>query len=167
MSDTAEEVADLRQFEIIDHNIAAGYVTYIVDLWDGVRKDPAVSITRYIGVWREEKLEKEDGEAFDPSFWAPKTSRYSYRNNPVPEPLAWERIEVVRAADQELLRFKSEQALELGEGDSYLYGSRRNRVELYKKFMDAIDTLANNPDDEAAWQDVEQYRNYNARLHEK
>ena len=161
------EVPDLRQFEIVDHNIAAGYVTYIVDLWDGDRNDPTVSINRYIGTWRGENLEKEDGEAFDPSFWPKDRSRYTYRNRPSPDPLVWERLETVKEADQQLLRFKQDQENQLGDNSRYLYGGAQRRVELYQKFMDAIDVLAKRPDDEEAWKHVTRWRNFNARLHEK
>jgi len=167
MSST-EEVVDLRHFEIIDHNIAAGYVTYIVDLWEGNRNDPTVNVVRHIGVWLGEVLEKEDGEAFDPSFY-PKgsPSRYVYKNKPDnPPPLVWETIEVVKKADAELVRFKNDQQSELAEG-RYRYGSAQRRAELYQAFMNAIDYLAKWPEDEHSWKAVDAWRNYNARLHEK
>jgi len=169
MSNTAEEVVvDERQSEIIDHNIAAGYVTYIVDRWEGDRNDPTVSVTRYIGVWRDDQLEKPDGEAFDPPFWPTEKSRYSYRSEPDnPKPLVWQTVETMKEADQELVRFKNDQNNELGEGSRYQYGSAKRRSELYQEFMDAIDTLAKFPENEEAWKKVERWRNFNARLHEK
>ena len=53
MSTTEKDVTQ-KNFEVVDHNIAAGYVTYIVDLWEGDRNDPATTVTRHIGVWRGE-----------------------------------------------------------------------------------------------------------------
>jgi len=165
MSSTEEVAVDLKQFEIVDHNIAVGYVTYIVDMWDGDKADPTVSVVRRIGVWRGEQLEKEDGEAFDPDFWGDRT-RYSYRIEPNPKPLVFEILETVKEADKELVRFKNDQEGELGQG-KYRYGAAQRRAELYQAFMDAIDTLAKWPENEAAWKAVEKWRNYNARLHEK
>jgi len=166
MSSTAEEKVDLKRFEIYDHNVTSEYVTYMVDLWEGDRKDPAVSVTRYIGVWHGEQLEKEDGEAFDPDFWGDR-NRYSYRIEPIPRPLMWHVVEETKKADKELLQFKNDQQNELGEGRLYRYGASQKRAELYQLFMNAIDTLAKWPEDEAAWKHVERWRNYNARLHEK
>jgi len=168
MSNTAEEVVvDERQSEIIDHNIAAGYVTYIVDRWEGDRNDPTVGVVRYIGVWRDDQLEKPDGEAFDPPFWPKDKSRYSYRTEPdSPKPLVWQQVEITKEADHELVRFKNDQESELAEG-KYRYGSAARRSELYQKFMDAIDTLAKWPENEEAWKVVDRWRSYNAKLHEK
>jgi len=167
MSSTEEKV-DLRHFEIYDHNVTSEYVTYMVDLWEGDRNDPTVSVVRYIGVWLGEVLEKEDGEAFDPSFYPKDPSRYVYKNKPNnPPPLVWEVVAVVKEADQELVKFKNDQQNELGEGRLYRYGASQKRAELYQLFMNAIDTLAKWPEDEAAWKHVERWRNYNARLHEK
>lgn len=168
MSSTVEQQPDLRQAEIIDHNIAAGYVTYIVDRWDGDKDDATVDVVRYIGVWSEGVLEKEDGEAFDPPFWPPRGSYYSYQNKPNdPPPLVWEKIETVKAADQELVRFKNDQEGTL-HVPSYSYGgAAKRRAELYQAFLGAIDILAKRPEDQWAWEKVDAWRNYNARLHEK
>jgi hypothetical protein len=164
VSSVSDEVVDLKKFEIFDHNITSEYVTYIVDLWEGDKNDPAVSITRYIGVWRGDQLEKEDGEAFDPDFWGESRSRYTYRLEPKPKPLAWTTVETVKEADKELLSFKTQQENMLNKNQYY---GKNRRAELYQEFLDAIDILALWPDREDMWKKVEAYRRYNAHSHEK
>lgn len=165
---TVDEKPDLRQAEIIDHNVAAGYVTYIVDRWDGDKDDPTVAIVRFIGVWKEEDLETEERGAFDPLFWPKDVSRYSYRNEPTDPPaLHWHMLESVKEADKELVKFKNDHENMTGESSQFTYGSQKKRVDLYREFLDAIDLLAKYPDNEEAWARVERWRNYNARLYEK
>jgi hypothetical protein len=54
-----------------------------------------------------------------------------------------------------------------GKIQGYSYGESRRKKNLYIQFIEAIDVLAADPDNEAAWLAVDAYRNYNAGLHEK
>jgi hypothetical protein len=147
-----------RHIDIIDHNIVGEeYVTYIVDMWAGDRTDPAVDITRYLGCWNASDLVNADGESNDPDFWGGR-DRYSYYTRPTPRPITWETLGEKKKGQSDAKSFKKIQ--ETLTGDSY--GSS----ELYKKFLDAIDTVAGDPDNEAAWAAIDAYRRGQALQYE-
>lgn len=158
---TAEETT--TQFEIIDHNITPEYVTYIVDLWVGNRHDPAVGIMRHIGVWHSEDLETEERGAFDPDFAAVHPNRY--RSQPKPEPLLWDTLEEVKAAEKDAERFKNEQNAALNT-EGYSYNRDKTHDGLYARFLDAVDVLAADGENVEAWLAVDQFRDYSAKKHE-
>jgi|SRR6516225_1889895 hypothetical protein len=168
MSTTEKDVTQ-KNFEVVDHNIAAGYVTYIVDLWEGDRNDPATTVTRHIGVWRGESLEKEDGEAFDPD-WLDTSSSYSkYRWRPVPkpEPVVWEQIEQV-SGDKEAMKAREDyKNLTTKQEDRYYSTAHNTQVDAYEAFMTAVDRVAEDDTDEAAWKTIEQWRMKHAMKHER
>lgn len=157
-----------EQYEIQDHNIAAGYVTYIVDLWTGDASDPAVGVERWIGVWHENDLESEELGGFDPDF---NRTRYGYRREPKPEPLVWEQVEVIKEADDAARRMQreSEQLLDDNDDGGYNYQRMKTKPvrDLYQAFIDAIERLAVDDTDEEAWTAVEAWRSHNALRHEK
>jgi hypothetical protein len=168
VSEATENEVDLKQSKIYDHNITEGYVTYIVDMWEGDEKDPTVGISRYVGVWRAEQLEVDD-VAIDPDFWgSARMQRYTYRNSPTPQPLVWELMEEIKTPDKELVKFKRDQEHALHK-PSYGSGGAVRRADLYNEFLRAIDFIAKYPnsDNKAQWDAIEAYRGYNARLHER
>lgn len=161
------------RFEIIDHNVVPDmYVTYIIDKWNGDKDDPAVSVVRYIAVFRAEQLENEAGEAFDPDF-TKDGGRYSYRDNDKiePKPLTWEPLETIKTADKESAQFSGDYDDMTGDDDGgynrYSYGAMAKRKQLYEKMMAAIDVLAERPEDQFAWAAVDEYRALSALQHEK
>lgn len=172
---SAADTETKNGFEIIDHNIVPDlYVTYIVDTWEGDRNDPATQINRYIGVWKAEDLESEERGAFDPDFgemldrYGYRRSRYSRRstNKDEPEPLVWEHLDVTKEADSDARSMRQEYE-SITDPNGYAYGSQRIHKDLYNAFLDAVDTLAEDPDNEQAWEAVTKFRQYQALKHEK
>lgn len=155
---------EATQFEIIDHNIAAGYVRYIVDLWEGDRTDPAVGVTRYIGVWNENVLETEERGAFDPDFTSARGSYYGSRMKP--PALVWAEIGETKKQVREAEQFKH-QLKSLMNNDRYSYGARQSEKDRFQKFMAAIDKLATDNSDQEAWEAVHAWRERLALAHEK
>lgn len=156
--------------DTVDHLIStmSGAVIYIVDLWEGSKTDPATEIKRYIGLWRDEQLENEQGEAFDPDFTDTQiVHRYSGGSYIKPEPVVWELIETIKTADRGALDFKSQQDhLLQGKHSTYNYTAGKES-QLYIAFIAAIDVLAEDPENEEAWAAVQAWRDYRAGLHEK
>jgi hypothetical protein len=165
MTEVAESTV---QFEIIDHNVIPDqYIVYIVDLWDGNKNDPAVGVNRYIGVWKWDVLEDEQGDALDPSFASADLGRYSMSRSIKPEPLHWDHLEVMKAADRESERFKQDSDhASNAEYHRYSPSSKRS-AELYNEFLIGIDMLAKDENNEQAWEMVEKYRTYQAQKNEK
>jgi hypothetical protein len=162
MSATEERT---HKWEIVDHDVhqMSGLVAYVVDVWEGDKNDPATSITRHYGVWDGDKLETEDGTAFDPDFWP--ENAYSYRPRPKPEPLVWESLNEVKKADSGARTFKRDQERMLDTGHSY--GEAGKQRLLYSTFMNAIDVIAADPDNAEAWAAVDAWRDYRAMQYEK
>lgn len=158
-------------FDTIDVNIIPDlYVTWIVDIWEGNRNDPATQIDRYIGVWRADVLEDDEGNARDPEFKAGRADDYSssYRISRAiePAPLHWDQIDTPKKADAEARQYRRESEAYADAG-AYRYGSERVRAELYQKFMAAIEVLGTDPNNEEAWAAVEAWRMHDATKHEK
>lgn len=167
MSTTEAEQA--TNYLVIDHNVTEGgqYVTYIVDLWQGRLDDPATQITRYIALFRGDDLETEDGEAIDPDWAGVDLHRHWAMEHSIkPTPLVWETVEKTKHADRDAEQYRDQQAGMLSDR-GYAYGEAATKKKLYQAFIEAIDVLATDPENEAAWETVEKYRNYNAKLHEK
>lgn len=156
---------EVTQFEILDHNIAAGYVTYIVDLWKGDRTDPAVGVTRYIGVWDENVLETEERGAFNPDFISASGSYYA-ASRMKPPAILWSEIAETKKQVREAEQFKS-QLKNLMSNDQYSYGARQSEKDRFQKFMSAIDKLATDNSDQEAWEAVHAWRERLALAHEK
>lgn len=156
---------EATQFEILDHNIAAGYVTYIVDLWEGDRTDPAVGVTRYIGVWDENVLETEERGAFNPDFTSASGSYYS-GSRMKPPALVWTEIGQTKKQVREAEQFKS-QLNNLMNNDRYSYGVAASTKDRFQKFMAAIDKLATDNSDAEAWEAVHAWRERLALAYEK
>jgi hypothetical protein len=155
-------------YEILDRNVTTDYVTLIVDVWEGDRNDPAVQVERYIGVWRIEDL--DDG-ASDPNFSEVDTThsryRYSHDDGGVkPAPLAWTVIETTKEADKQARSAKKE-AMDWEDPESYVGWGENRKKELYIAFLDAIDTLAEDPTNEQALAAVDAFRSHSALKHEK
>lgn len=166
MTPAISEGSDIS-YETIDVNIVPdAYVTWIVDLWKGKKNDPATEVKRYIGVWRAEQLETEEGEALDPVF---KNDRYyglDHAKSITPQPMVWVPMETVKAADRDAEKFReqSESAMDT----SYMgYGSVATRKQKYIAFMDAIDVLATDPENKDAWTAVDAFRQHQALEHER
>jgi hypothetical protein len=150
-------------FEVIDHNIIPDlYVTLIVDCWIGNRNDPAVAVDRYLGVWRADDLESEQGEAMDPTY------KVDWRQiEATPKPLTWTVVEHIQQPDRELLSFKK-QSDEILDPESYAgYGSAATHKRQYREFMEAIDRVAADESDDEAWATIDAFRKHQALQHEK
>jgi len=153
-----------HRWEILDHNIMPdSYVTYIVEAWRGNKSDPATEIVTYIGVWRGDQLETDERGAFDPNFDDVfKAERYgtisSYHFKP--RPLAWSMIETTQESDHSALQHRdAEEALTGDRG--YLgahYGGRSSNGVTYEMFLEAIEAVAVNEEDEEAWDKIENWR---------
>lgn len=156
-------------YDTIDINIIPdSYVTWIVDVWTGNRNDPAVGVTRYIGVWRGEDLEDAEGNAIDPDFSQLSERRYSWDRQIKPHPLHWHALETVKESEGDARSFKNDVESMSPDNRSYTYNSKlRRKAELYQEFLKAIDILAASPEDVYAWAAVEAWRQHNAQLHEK
>jgi len=154
MSEETEEPT--WQYEIIDHNVTPDqeYVTLILDIWMGDRNDLATGIDRYIGVWRGSALETDEGEAINPSF--EKHSWRRYVPEPKPDTLVWEKMESIKEVDRDAQSHQTESAA-LMSGSYFGYDSGIKEGQ-YESFLDAIDRLAENYEDESAWEAVNNWR---------
>lgn len=166
---TRAEVA-IPQFLIIDHNVIPDqYVTYIVDLWEGDLRDPATSVLRYIGTWRAEDLEKEDGQAFDPDFLAYQNARYG--RYPDPKPLLWEQLEdkPVKGGDESARTARNDEELLTDPARAEGYSGHRVKAqqEQYAAFWDAIDRIDAGEDSDDLWNTIDTWRLRYQMLHEK
>lgn len=149
------------QYETIDVNIVPDlYVTWIVDLWQGEKTDPATAITRYIGVWRAEVLENEKGEAIDPVFSEKMLGAYNALRYISPTPMHWQALESIKEADSEAQNFRSQMEDALRPRERFDYNRREHIEERspMEEFMDAIDRLAVDDTDQEAWAIVQARR---------
>ena len=162
-------------YEIIDHNVIPDlYVTYIVDLWEGDKTDPATEVSRFIALFAAGELETEEGVAFDPNFEAVspgyRTSYYS-KHSPrelVPEALVWDTVETIKEADKESLRYKEETERLLKRSESTYSGAKHNaEVDRYQAFLDAIDRLAAGDESEETYTAIDAWRNRLVERYEK
>jgi hypothetical protein len=148
--------ADINVIELGRSRIA-DYVTVIVEAWIGERTDPATEVTRYAAMYRAEEApehlplkEKWSGIELD-------------RDDPH---LLWKEVETVQKADREWIRARDIH-LSMENPEQYRYGSAARMGELYREFLDAIDTLAIDKDNEEAWNKVQEFRQYQALKNEK
>lgn len=158
-------------YDTVDINIIPDqYVVWIVDIWEGNESDPATQIDRYIGVWRADVLEDDEGNAKDPVFLADRANQYatSYRMHNIinPAPLHWDQLETPKKADEDARRYRQESE-QYADEKAYRYGSERVRATLYQQFMAAIEVLGQDPSNEEAWQKVEEWRMHDATKHER
>lgn len=155
-------------YEILDHNIVPdSYVTYIVDLWDGERKDPATSVYTYIGVWRGDDLENEEQGAFDPDFSKAEDS-YGHiefrRYNP--RPLLWKHLDTPTKGNDDAKQHRDAHE-RLTEQNGYTPPAWRLGASSYEQFLAAIDTVAENYEDEEAWKIIDSWRERQLRHDER
>jgi hypothetical protein len=153
--------------EIVDHNIVGDeYVTYIVDLWQGDRNDPSTHVERYIGTWRADALETEERGAFDPDFTFPELSRhdtanisiYYFRSGNV-RPLQWDNLETVQKADEDVLQHRRAHEQLTDQNGHVPYAWRMSGVTAtYEGFLNAIDRVSENEEDEEAWDIIDNWR---------
>jgi hypothetical protein len=135
------------------------YVVIICDAWKGDRDDPAVGISRYIAMFPAESA-PEELELSDQSYG------YKLKEQDRRNVLAWEQVEEIKKQDDDARNYAATQD-NLLDPEGYSYGENRRKKGLYIQFIEAIDILAVDPDNEPAWAAVEAYRSYNAGLHEK
>lgn len=155
------------QYEIIDHNIIPdSYVTYIVDIWEGDRNDPATGVGRYIGVWNGDDLETEEQGAFDPDFTMARSKR-KWDPKPTPEPLHWALLEETKKPDRSAENHRDQEQNLTKKKEGYYQNKQNRAVDLYTAFLDAIDTLAEDDTNEQAWRAVEAWRSRLNDEHEK
>lgn len=144
-------------FDVLDHHVTPGmeYVTLIVDVWRGDRKDPATAVDRYLGLWSGESLENGDGEAVDPSF-----SQHGWKGVvPNPEPLVWECFEHIKTADRTAESHKEQTDRLQKRNDGYGSTHHNRQVDLYEAFLEAIERVAVDDTDEEAWTAITAWRN--------
>jgi hypothetical protein len=154
-------------FLIVDHEIAQNtdLVIYVLDVWQGDREDPAVGVARYMGVFKGEDLTTDDGEALDPDFSKWKPGYYNEKKI-IPQPLFWETLEEIKKGDRDAENFKR-QTEGLLLKDDYSFGSRHVERTLYQGFVEAIDILAVDGENEEAWAAVNKYREHKALEYER
>ena len=172
---TTEEHSKIN-WDVIDANIIPDlYVTWIVDIWQGHRHDPATTIMRYLGVWRTDQLEKEDGEAVDPDLSGAGGSRSRYGASEYdikPRPIHWTRLETIKLGDSEAESYKESQqgyarAAERAGENTWQPHGKATKAVMYTAFLDAIDVLASDPTNEAAWAAVDEWRGTTALENER
>jgi len=153
---------------IVDHEVleSAGLVTYVVDVWRGDKDDPAVAVTRYLGVWDADDLVGEDDEALTPTISLRNPGGYSESLTQKPQAKIWEQLKTVKAADQDARQFKSHDEHMMSDS-GYMYGERRLEREKYQNFMRALDVLSVDETNEEAWALVDEWRKYQALKYEK
>lgn len=151
---------------VVDHEVAQNtdLVIYVLDVWQGDRKDPAVGVSRWMGVFKGEDLTTDDGEALDPDFSKYKPG-YS-EGKIIPQPLFWQLLEEIKKEDREAERYKSQTAALLAR-DDYSYGTRLKEKTLYQGFVEAIDILAVDGENAEAWAAVDAYREHKALEYER
>jgi hypothetical protein len=139
----------------------AGLLSVVFDAWVGDKEDPAVRVGRYILVVVDDdeitgkiKLERTYQGSVDLAGYG-KPSGVK----------VFEQIETIKDVDKSALDHQRQH--DNLANTERLYGTQRRQSELYNAFMDAIDTLAESPDDKTAWKTVEEYRRHYAEMHEK
>ena len=163
-------MAERLNYEILDHNIAAGYVSYIVEMWNGDdRTALAAEVNQYLFLWDAENeiFTGPDDVALDPDFG--QVDRYGeFRpENRAHSPLVSQKIRKVKEADRDALNFEKTQRDKLDPEGYRGYGSSGTDKDMYVSFMDAIDAVGQNEDDEAAWQKIDAWFTRRASLMEK
>jgi hypothetical protein len=133
------------------------YVTIILDVWKGDRDDPAVEVIRYLSLFSVEEA---------PEVFLFNDGYYSTRLKEAQKPIIWKEIGHQKTAVQEAKQHKG-QYEQMTREDRYGYGVVSRDKERYMAFMDAIDALHEDPQDEEAWKKVDSWRSHMATLHEK
>lgn len=160
MSSTAEETK--YHAEIIQHETGdgTGYVIYIFDWWEGNRNDPAVSVHRFIAVYDGEAMEE------DPDFAVRSRYRYGIGEGPdvKPVPLHMATLGTTKEADRDALEYKN--AMNRVESEGHRAFGSASSVR-FNDFATMIERVAANPEDEEAWEKIEEYRMWQATKNDK
>jgi|SRR6516165_8203072 hypothetical protein len=146
------------------------YEAVVIELWLGDRSDLATSVDRYMLVYEPEKMGEHLYIEKSYSSWELATSENASqswrRASQVPGVAVWTHIAEVKTADRDAMNHSSaEESMLNKEFRRYGYDGRRN--EAFEAFLTAIDTLAENYEDEQAWAAVDGFRSIYAEQHEK
>ena len=146
------------------------YEAVVIELWLGDRSDLATSVDRYMLVYEPEQMGEHLYIEKSYSGWelalAENASNTYRRASQVPGVVLWQIIAEVKKADREAMNHASaEESMLNKEFRRYGYDGRRN--EAFEAFLTAIDTLAENYEDESAWAAVDGFRSIYAEQHEK
>jgi len=146
------------------------YEAVVLELWLGDRSDLATQVDRYFLLYEPEAMGEHLYIEKSYSGWelalAENASNTYRRASQVPGVVLWDMIAKVKESDRDALNHQASEANMLNpEYRRYGYDGKRN--ERYEAFLNAIDTLADDYDDEAAWADVDAFRRIYAEQHEK
>lgn len=146
----------------LNYNVVDGdaYLSLVVDVWAGDPEDPATEVSRFFGVWRRSDL---DGEAQDLTI--SQDGWYDYEIKP--KPLLWELIETTKEADDRAIKHQQESEHLLTRVEGYDYSGHNRQVDLYEAFLDAIERVAKDENDEEAWEIIERWRSRVSDKYEK
>jgi len=147
------------------------YEVVVLDLWVGDRDDLATQVDRYMLCYEPEHIGDHLYVQNTYSSWelakAENASMTYRRANQVEGVKVWESMGRVKNADRDAVNHSdAEQAMLDPERRRWYHGGA-NRNEKYEKFLEAIDILAINYEDEGAWADVDAFRRIHAEAHEK
>ena len=143
-----------------------GYEVLVYETWKGRRDDPATDVEQRIavfmpgdcppdgwgGLWVQQAYEQARGR-----------NRYysSYGYDGLPGAVSDEVAAQLQEADHEAEQFKRDYESAIRPHTRYSYSKKDDEVidkSDFEKFMEAVDVIAENPDNEPAWQIIQSYR---------
>lgn len=154
------EVNERVRLKTLDHTII------IYEWFDGDKEDLATTITRRMAMFKNGDAPDESAELRD---WATKAADDRMLRNweyygfdGLPKALYDQELEILKEADHDAERFREEQASATAQVESdYDYNTgeyRRKEKSDYESFLEAIDILAVDYEDEKAWAVIDSYR---------
>jgi hypothetical protein len=160
----------IRWYEEIDAANVGPYTMLLYQTWVGDKGDPATTVEEWASIFLEEDLPEEYSDAKIQSNVPPYVSseKHSYRKgwfDGLKDSQADNKLRVVQEGDEASEQHRREHQDMLNDnGSSYRY---RLMGMSYEEFLDAIDRVAENEEDERAWDTIDKWRSRQMRDEER
>jgi hypothetical protein len=158
----------VRWFRELDAANVGGYTILIYETWVGDREDPATQVEEWMSLFNEEDMPDEVSTATEVANSPPyvPSTRYTYRGySGLQGAVTNEQLRVVQEADYAAQKQRSDSESLLG--DTYYGRSASVGGVNYEAFLNAIERVGANDDDEEAWAAIEKWRSRQMRQEER
>lgn len=164
-----------RWFREIDAANIGSYTVLIYETWVGDRNDPAVQIEEWTSFFHTEDMPEEVSPAQDqrgiPPYVDNNTrgygSYYIQRFEGLQGEVLSKQIRIIQEKDHNIEKMKREQEAMLDTKDNYSRYRHSYKGLNYEDFLNAIERVGENEDDEEAWKIIDSWRSRALRQEER
>lgn len=135
-------------------------------LSDGPLVDPATTIERRCAIFRSQECSINDEEGLRKQI-AKGKEKGGYWYDGLPGAISDEPFEAQQEGDSSANDHREQQKDMLTESTGYRSWDHNAKKEKYEAFLEAIDTLAEDYEDEAAWAAIEEWRQQHVLQYER